>query len=68
MLMCTVQVVSRPVASLVIIMMELLQHDTYLFGRLYWSAQPLDKFVKVLIQVRMSDTQSVPRPLKLVLL
>ena len=68
MFMCTVPVLSRTVASLVIIMMELLEHGTYPFGRLHWSAQPLDKFVKVPIQVRMSDTQSDSRPLKLVFL
>ena len=48
--------------------MELLQHDTNPVGRLHWSAQPLDKFVKVPVQVRMSGTQNDPRPLKLVLL
>ena len=66
MFMCTVPVLTRTVASLVIIMMELLQHGTYPYGKLHWSAQPL--FVKLPIQVRMSDTQSHPRPLKLVFL
>ena len=54
MFMCIVPLLSRTVASIVIIMMELLQHGTYPFGRLHWSAQPLDKFVKVPIQSYMN--------------